>query len=67
MAKTINEWQAALENLNGCIATIKCGCIITLDESISADSLYFRCKEYLKAYEDAKYWGTPTRREDDTL
>ena len=50
-----NEWLAALENLNGCIATIKCGCTITRDDGLIANSLYYRCKEYMKAYYEAKF------------
>lgn len=50
-----NEWKIALENLNSCIANIKCGCSITSDEGLLADSIYYRCKEYIKAYEYMRY------------
>lgn len=56
-----NEFKEALEQLNSCIATIKCGCTITPDEGLFADSIYYRCKEYIKEYENAKYWETSKR------
>lgn len=58
----MNEWKDAVENLNSCIATINCGCSISPDEGLLADSLYYRCREYMKAYDNAKYWESKNRR-----
>lgn len=57
----MSEFKEALEKLNDCIATIKCECSISPDEGLYADSLYYRCKEYMKAYDDAKYWESHYR------
>lgn len=54
MMQKKNEWKKSLEHLNSCIATMKCGCSITPDERLYVDSIYYRCKEYIKAYE--KMW-----------
>lgn len=51
----MNEFKEALEKLNGCIGTISCGCSMTSDEGLYADSLYYRCHAYIKAYELATY------------
>lgn len=51
----MSEFEQTLKGLNGCIATIKAECSITPDDGLYADSIYYRCKEYIKAYEDAKY------------
>lgn len=51
----MSEFEETLNGLNGCIGTIKCECSITSDEGLYADSLYYRCHEYIKAYENAKY------------
>lgn len=55
MMQNNDEWKNALEYLNSCIATMKCGCSITPDEGLLADSIYYRCKEYIKAYEEMRY------------
>ena len=57
----MSEFEETLNGLNGCIATIKAECSITPDEGLYADSIYYRCKEYIKAYDDAKYWETRWR------
>ena len=54
----MSEFEQTLNDLNGSIATIKAGCTITPDEGLYADSIYYRCKEYIKAYKDAKYLVT---------
>lgn len=51
----MSEFEETLKGLNGCIGTIKCGCSIKSDEGLYADSLYYRCREYMKAYDEAKY------------
>ena len=55
MEKTHNEFKEALEKVNSCIATIKCECSITPDEGLYADSLYYRCREYMKVYHEAQF------------
>lgn len=50
----MSEFEETLKKLNGCIGTIKCGCIITPNEEFYAVSLYYRCREYMKAYDEAK-------------
>ena len=57
----INEFKEALEMVNSCIGTIKCGCTTTSDEWIYADSLYYRCREYMNAYDNAKYCESKNR------
>lgn len=57
----MSEFEETLKGLNGCIGTIKCGCSITPDEGLYADSLYYRCREYMKAYDEAKYWESRNR------
>lgn len=53
--ETMNEFKDALEKINGCIGTIKCGCSISADEGLYADSLYYRCKEYMRLYNEFKF------------
>lgn len=60
----MNEFKQALESLNGCIATIKAECSITPDEGLYADSLYYRCREYMQAYDNAKYWESRFRTKE---
>lgn len=57
----MSEFEKTLNFLNGCISTIKGGCSITPDEGLWADSLYYRCREYMKAYDEAKYWESRYR------
>ena len=57
----MSEFKETLEKLNGCICTIKCGCSIMPDEGLYADSIYYRCREYMKAYDEAKYWKSRYR------
>lgn len=58
----MDEFKDALEKVNGCIATINGGCSITPDEGLYADSLYYRCKEYMQAYDKAEYWRSDFRK-----
>lgn len=58
---TANEFKSALEMVNSCLATINCGCSITPDEGLYADSLYYRCREYMQAYDESKYWESRYR------
>lgn len=51
----MSEFEETLKGINGCIGTIKCGCRITPDEGLFADSLYCRCLEYMEAYDKVKY------------
>lgn len=50
-----NEFKDALESLNSCIGSIECEVTITSDEGLYADSLYYRCREYMKAYDEHMY------------
>lgn len=50
-----NEFKDAVIAINKCIGTIKCECSITPDEGLYADSLYYRCREYMQEYDKAKY------------
>lgn len=50
-----NEFKSALELLNSCIGSIECEVTITSDEGLYADSLYYRCREYMKAYDEHIY------------
>ena len=59
-----NEFKDCLEFLNACIATINCGCSITPDEGLYADSVYYRCKEYMRVYNEEKYWESRFRRKE---
>ena len=59
-----SEFEIAGEMLNSCIGTIKCGCQITPDEGLDADYLYYRCRDYMKAYDEAKYWESSNRRKE---
>lgn len=51
----MSEFEETLIGLNGCISTIKCGCSITSEDGLYAESIYYRCREYMKAYNEAKY------------
>lgn len=46
-----NEWVQAVDRLNGCIATLNCGCQVTDDEQVYAYSLYYRAKQYIAVFE----------------
>ena len=59
-----NEFKDCLELLNSCISTLNCGCSITPDEGLYADSVYYRCKEYMRVYNEAKYWESRFRRKE---
>lgn len=50
-----NEFKKAVELLNSCIASLECEVTITSDEGLFADSLYYRCREYMKAYVVHRY------------
>lgn len=64
MDQNKNEWNNAFVYLNSCIATMKCGCSITPDEGLLADSIYYRCKEYIQVYDDTKYWESRYRKKE---
>ena len=51
----MNEFFETLEKLNGCIATLQAGCTLSSDEGLYADSIYYRCKQYIEAYQNAMY------------
>lgn len=57
----MSEFEETLKGLNGCIGTIKSGCSITPDEGLYADSLYYRCREYMQVYDEDKYWESRYR------
>lgn len=57
-----NEFKDALELLNSCIGSVQCEVTITQDEGLFADSLYYRCREYMKAYDEHNYWRSGLRR-----
>ena len=59
-----NEFKDCLELLNACIAPINCGCSITPDEGLYADSVYYRCKEYMRVYNEARYWESRFRNKE---
>lgn len=48
--------------INSCIGSVNAEVNITPDEGLYADSLYYRCKEYMKVYEEHKYWESRFRR-----
>lgn len=54
MINNSNEWVKAVDLINGCIATLNCGCHVTVDEEVYAESLYYRAKQFLRVYEDWK-------------
>ena len=60
-----NEFRQAVEKLNDCISNVQCGVSITSDEGLYADSLYYRCREYIKEYDEAKYWESRFRRKQE--
>ena len=51
----MSEFEETLKKLNGCINTIKCGCSVTPVEVLYAVSIYYRCREYMQAYDEAKF------------
>lgn len=57
-----NEFKQAVEIINSCIGSVNAEVNITPDEGLYADSLYYRCKEYMKVYDDHKYWESRFRR-----
>lgn len=58
-----NEFKDALESLNSCIGSIECEVTITSDEALFATSLYYRCRDYMKAYDEHEYWSFKFRRD----
>lgn len=57
-----NEFKDALELLNSCIGSIECEVTITSDEGMFADSLYYRCRAYMEAYDVHHYLRSSLRR-----
>jgi len=57
-----NEFKQAVEVLNSCIGSVYAEVHITPDEGLYSDSLYYRCKEYIKVYDEHKYWVSRFRR-----
>ena len=57
-----NEFKQAVELLNSCIGSVNAEVNITPDEGLYADVLYYRCKGYMKAYDEHKYWESRFRR-----
>lgn len=59
-----NEFKDCLELLNACISTLNCGCVVSPDEDLYAESIYYRCKQYLRVFEDRKSWESKNRRKE---
>lgn len=57
-----NEFEEALSLLNACIGSVKCEVKITSYEGFFADCLYYRCREFMKAYDEHNYGRTDLRR-----
>lgn len=57
-----NEFKEALEKVNCCIATIVFECSMTPDEGLYADSLYYRCREYMRVHDEAKFGESKNSR-----
>ena len=47
-----NEFKEAVELINSCIGSVKAEVSFTSDEGFYAYSLYFRCREYMAAYDE---------------
>lgn len=52
MINSDNEWVKAVQLLNACIATLNCGCNVSEDEEVYVESLYYRCRQYERVYQD---------------
>lgn len=57
-----NEFKQTVEMINSCIGSVNAEVNITPDEGLYADVLYYRCKEYMKAYDNHQYWESRFRR-----
>lgn len=57
-----NEFKQTVELINSCIGSVNAEVNITPDEGLYADSLYYRCKEYVEAYDNHQYWESRFRR-----
>lgn len=53
-----NEFEEAVKLLNACIGSVSCGVTLSPAEDLFADSLYYRCREYMKVYWEQKF-GLP--------
>lgn len=51
-----NEFKQAVEMINSCIGSVDAEVNINPVERLYAESLYYRCKEYVKVYDEHKYW-----------
>ena len=51
MQKPISEFQKALEAVNGCKATLNCGCHMSQDDLFFARSLYIACRSFISSYD----------------
>ena len=52
MINSDNEWVKAVQVVNSCIATLNCGCHVSEDEELYVESLYYRCRQYERVYQD---------------
>ena len=55
MQKPISEFQKALEAVNGCEASLRCGCSLDEDDVFYSECLFNACRDYLKAYNLRNY------------
>ena len=52
---TEQEFQKALELLNACIGSLECEVSLTSQAEFYANSIYYRCEEYRKTYNNSIY------------